>query len=165
MKQAERILEYVAESCKNIRKELIIVILNNVACLSQLLWDLKSAADYLEAIIYNFSINSLSKSEVKGSQSTIISSLTSEEMIGNFEDDLKLAEYNLKYCAICSSLARHKNGLFAARKSLKTFLFYIKNLETQVKHPKSVDKIKDHVFFSKVNSFKSCIQSKQIFGT
>ena len=118
----------MAESCRNVRKELIIVILNNVAYLSQLLWDLKSAADYLEAIIYNFSINSLTKSEVKGSQSTIMSSFMSEEMIGNFEDDMKLAEYNLKYCAISSSLVRHKNGLLAARKSLKTFLFYIKNL-------------------------------------
>lgn len=127
MKQAEKILEYVAESCKNIRKELIIVILNNVAYLSQMLWDLESAADYLKAIIYNFSINYLAKSELKGSQSIITGSLMSEEMIGNFEDDVKLAEYNLKYCAICSSLARHKNGLLAARKSLKTFLFYIKN--------------------------------------
>ena len=57
-----------------------------------------------------------------------MSSILNEEMMGNFEDDMKLAEYNLKYCAVCSSLVRHKNGLVAARKSLKTFLFYINNL-------------------------------------
>ena len=40
LKKGEQLLEYAAESCKKIKKELILVILHNIVCTSQLSWDL-----------------------------------------------------------------------------------------------------------------------------
>jgi hypothetical protein len=54
LKEGEQLLEYAAESCQNIRRELIILVLHNIVSLSQVLWDLATASNYLEGLIYNF---------------------------------------------------------------------------------------------------------------
>ena len=54
-------LEYAAESCQNISKELIILVLHNIVSLSQVQWDLATASNYLEGLIYNLEITNSSK--------------------------------------------------------------------------------------------------------
>ena len=54
LKESEKILEYGANSGKNINKELIITVLHNQASIYQKLWELNNCSDYLEGIIFNY---------------------------------------------------------------------------------------------------------------
>lgn len=47
LREGEKLLEYAAESCRDIRKELILVVLHNMASASQAKWELSTTANYL----------------------------------------------------------------------------------------------------------------------
>jgi hypothetical protein len=128
LKVGEKMLEYVAESCRDVKKELIIVILHNIVCVSQMLWDLQSASDYLEGIIYNLEITSNSKSSrlMESRSLSKLSNLISETSeTFDQKDEVVRLRYYLQYCAINSSLDKHRNAETAARKACKLSMIHL----------------------------------------
>jgi len=117
LKEGERILEYAAESCQMIGRELILTTLHNIACLSQMMWDFASCSDYLEGLIYNIeiSLHSICHSKISITDSPKILPLNNEQLI----TQRKIILYHLQYCAINSQMQRHKNGIIADRKAVR----------------------------------------------
>jgi hypothetical protein len=54
--EAERNLEYAASCGMSIDRTLIITTLKNLACVYQRLWELSPCYDYIEALIFNLSV-------------------------------------------------------------------------------------------------------------
>ena len=109
LKEAQRVLEYAANSGKAIQRGTIIAVLHNQAAIYQKLWELQHCSSYLQAIIYNYD-NFIRQASVPGS--VLVPTDPSRLRMKQ-----RLARYNLQFCAVNSQLAEHDNALSAVRRA------------------------------------------------
>jgi hypothetical protein len=87
-------------------------------------WDLATASNYLEGLIYNLEITNSSKnnSQITLDESPASNTLLHEDLAAHRQ----LAQYYLQYCAISSQLRKHRNAQSAAKKSLRIIVTLIR---------------------------------------
>eukprot|EP01017_Pseudomicrothorax_dubius_P023516 TRINITY_DN2510_c0_g1_i12.p1 TRINITY_DN2510_c0_g1~~TRINITY_DN2510_c0_g1_i12.p1 ORF type:complete len:797 (+),score=114.81 TRINITY_DN2510_c0_g1_i12:128-2518(+) len=129
LEKIEKILELAASRGKNIDRNLIIVILFNIAANFQAMWQLEKCGVYIEAAIFNI-ISGVKEDEdtfksllnVTPKSATETRELNDD--LANFQGRL-LKKYSfiikslLQYCAILSQLSQHEVALKNAYKALE----------------------------------------------
>jgi hypothetical protein len=121
LEKMEKLLEHAASCGRNLDRNLVIVILYNVACAYQSMWVLDKCSKYIDGVIYNLN-ESLKQDEVSYLQAVqkkmSWSHLQALRTVKLRKQHFLLKIY-LQHCAVLSQLSKHDQALNIVKKSNK----------------------------------------------
>ena len=176
LKKIELFLESnIMEQRLNFEKNLLIIILHNIACAHQKLKDIDNCISYLESVIYHYDSSLEKKHNIKIEDNYFIQHIRESKdnyhLLGDLILELRYsAKFHLQMSAVLSEANRHSEALDEARLAsiicednlVKTYHLYYQIRDKQIKNEKSLNNNKNMKINNDGNANINCIDDENI---